>query len=148
MLSGSNSQELTSHELLTQQHQQLTALGQIISNEKQILQQHDPQALLTISQEKNTQLVAIQQLDQKISQHQGFAQDKAAGKLTQQLAEITVLLKSCQQKNLVNGQIIQQSQLAVERMKTSLLESHNKNAITYNSKGKKSAGLSSIGLKA
>ncbi|WP_057830845.1 flagellar export chaperone FlgN [Colwellia sp. TT2012] len=148
MLSGSNPKELTSNELLIQQHQQLTALGQIIANEKQILQQHDPQALLAISQEKNTQLIAIQQLDQKISQHQGFAQDKAAGKLTQQLAEITELLKSCQQKNLVNGQIIQQSQLAVERMKTSLLESHNKNAITYNSKGKKSAGLSSIGLKA
>lgn len=148
MLSGSSSQELTSTELLSKQHQQLTELDQVIANEKQILQQHDPQALLTISQEKNTLLLAIQQLDQGISQHQGFAQDKAAGKLTQELAAIAELLTHCQQKNLLNGQIIQQSQLAVERMKTSLLENHNKNAITYDSKGKKSAGLSSLGLKA
>jgi flagella synthesis protein FlgN len=137
-----------SNELLGQQHQQLTVLAQIIANEKKILQQHDPEALLTISQEKNTLLLAIQQLDQEISKNQNFAQEKAAGKLTQQIADITELLNHCQQQNLVNGQIIQQSQLAVERMKTSLLENHNKNAITYDNKGKKSAGLSSIGLKA
>jgi len=145
---GPDSQELTSNDLLVQQHQQLTELAQIIANEKEILQQHDPQALLTVSQEKNTLLIAIQQLDQKIGQNQRFAQDKAAGKLTQQLAEITELLTHCQKQNLINGQIIQQSQLAVERMKTSLLENHNKNAITYDKKGKKSAGLSSLGLKA
>ena len=144
MLQGSNHQELTSNELLMLQHQQLTALAQVIANEKNILQQHDPQSLLTVSQEKNTLLLAIQQLDQNISLHQGFAQDKAAGKLVSQLAEITELLKHCQQQNLVNGQIIQHSQLAVERMKTSLLESHNKNAITYDNKFKKSAGLSSL----
>jgi flagella synthesis protein FlgN len=145
---GPDSQGLTSNELLVQQHQQLTTLVQIIANEKEILQQHDPQALLTVSQEKNTLLVAIQQLDQEIGQNQRFAQDKAAGKLTQQLAEITELLTHCQKQNLINGRIIQQSQLAVERMKTSLLENHNKNAITYDKKGKKSAGLSSLGLKA
>jgi len=145
---GSDPQELTSNALLTQQHQQLTTLAQIIANEKQILQQHDPQALLEISQEKNTLLLAIQQLDKEIGTNQIFAQDKAAGKLTHQLEQITELLTHCQQQNLVNGQIIQQSQLAVERMKTSLLESHNKSAITYDRKGKKSAGLSSLGLKA
>ena len=148
MLSSSDSHGLTSDELLAQQHQQLTALAQVIANEKQILQQHDPQALLVISQEKNTLLLAIQKLDQEIGKNQSFAQDKAAGKLTKPLAEITELLTHCQQQNLVNGQIIQQSQLAVERMKTSLLENHNKSAITYDSKGKKSAGLSSLGLKA
>ena len=100
MSAGPDSQGLTSNELLTQQHQQLTALAQIIANEKQILQQHDPHALLTISQEKNTLLIAIQQLDQTIGQNQRFAQDKAAGKLTQELAEITELLTHCQQQNL------------------------------------------------
>lgn len=148
MLSSEKPQGLTSTELVAKQHQQLTLLGKIIANEKQILQQHDPQALLTVSQEKNTLLLAIQQLDQKIGQDQGFAQDKAAGKLTKELVEVADLLINCQQQNRVNGQIIQQSQLAVERMKTSLLESHNKNAITYDKKGKKSAGLSSLGLKA
>jgi flagella synthesis protein FlgN len=148
MLSSSKKQGLTPTKLVAKQHQQLMSLAQIIANEKQILQQHDPQALLIVSQEKNTLLLAIQHLDQEIGQDKAFAQDKAAGKLTIELAEIADLLINCQQQNLINGQIIQQSQLAVERMKTSLLENHNKNAITYDKKGKKSAGLSSLGLKA
>ncbi len=142
------SQASNSLQLLAQQHQQLTALVSVIAHEKEVLQQHEPEDLLKVSQEKNQLLLAIQTLDQQIAHNQEFAQDKAAGKLAQPLADIAQLLEQCQQQNLVNGKIIQQSQLAVERMKTSLLESHNKNAITYNSKGKKSAGLSSIGLKA
>ncbi len=142
------SQAPNSHQLLAQQHEQLKSLEIIIANEKEILQQHDPDALIKISNEKNDLLLAIQALDQQISVNQAFAQDKAAGKLEQELEAIAKLLAHCQKQNQVNGQIIQQSQLAVERMKTTLLESHNKSAITYDNKGKKSGGLSSIGLKA
>ena len=142
------SESIQSKELLAQQFSQLKDLEQIIADEKQILQQHQPDALIKVSEQKNQLLVTIQSLDKKISLDQQFAQDKAAGNLTQELAEIESLLLKCQQQNQVNGQIIAQSQLAVERMKTSLLENHNKTAITYDSKGKKSAGLSSIGLKA
>jgi len=137
-----------STELLAQQFSQLKALEKIIIDEKEILQQHQPDALVQISEQKNQLLISIQTLDKKISFNQQFAQDKAAGKLTVELDEIESLLLRCQQKNQVNGQIIAQSQLAVERMKSSLLENHNKAAMTYNSKGKKSGGLSSIGLKA
>lgn len=142
------SQASNSLQLLAQQHQQLSSLEDIIALEKDVLQKHDPEALLKVGQEKNQLLVAIETLDKEISHNQEFAQDKASGKLTQPLLEITQLLEHCQKQNLINGQIIQQSQLAVERMKTSLLENHNKNSITYDNKGKKSAGLSSIGLKA
>ena len=137
-----------STELLAQQFSQLKALEKIIIDEKEILQQHQPDALVQISEQKNQLLISIQTLDKKISFNQQFAQDKAAGKLTVELDEIESLLLRCQQKNQVNGQIIAQSQLAVERMKSSLLENHNKAAMTYDSKGKKSGGLSSIGLKA
>lgn len=138
----------TSIQLLAQQYKQLQSLEKIISEEKDILQQHNPDALLKISQDKNSLLVAIESLDKDIIQHPDFNNDKVNGKLTKPLEAITALLEKCKKSNLVNGQIIQQSQLAVERMKTSLLENHNKSAITYDSKGKKSAGLSSIGLKA
>lgn len=137
-----------SKELLAQQHSQLQALEQIIVDEKQVLQQHQPEALLQISEQKNQLLLAIQSLDQQISLNQAFAADKVAGYLEQELSDIKNLLERCQQKNHVNGQIIAQSQLAVERMKTSLLEGHNKSSVTYDNKGKKSGGLSSIGLKA
>jgi flagella synthesis protein FlgN len=135
-------------ELLAKQYAQLQSLEKIIADEKHILQQHQPEQLLQVSEQKNQLLIVIQQLDQEISVNQQFAQDKAANLLTQELADIESLLQHCQQKNQVNGQIIAQSQLAVERMKTTLLESHNKTAVTYDNKGKKSGGLSSIGLKA
>lgn len=137
-----------SKELLAQQFSQLQELEQVITEEKLVLQQHQPDALLQVSEKKNQLLLSIQNLDQQISLNQVFAQDKAAGFLSQELSDIESLLKLCQQKNQVNGQIIAQSQLAVERMKTSLLESHNKTSVTYDSKGKRSGGLSSIGLKA
>ena len=137
-----------SKELLAQQLSQLQELEQVITEEKLVLQQHQPDALLQVSEKKNQLLLSIQTLDQQISLNQVFAQDKAAGFLSQELSDIESLLKLCQQKNQVNGQIIAQSQLAVERMKTSLLESHNKTSVTYDSKGKRSGGLSSIGLKA
>jgi flagella synthesis protein FlgN len=137
-----------SKELLAQQFSQLQALEQVITDEKLVLQQHQPDALLQVTEKKNQLLLSIQTLDQQIIINQAFAQDKAAGFLSQELADIESLLILCQQKNQVNGQIIAQSQLAVERMKTSLLESHNKTSVTYDSKGKKSGGLSSIGLKA
>jgi len=137
-----------SKELLTQQLAQLQELEQVIIEEKLILQLHQPNDLLQISEKKNQLLLSIQNLDQQIIINQAFAQDKAAGFISQELAEIESLLTLCQQKNQVNGQIIAQSQLAVERMKTSLLENHNKTSVTYDNKGKKSGGLSSIGLKA
>lgn len=134
--------------LLAKQYTQLQALEKIIADEKLILQQHQPDKLIQISEQKNKLLIEIQDLDKEISLNQQFAQDKAAQLLSQELSDIENLLIHCQQQNQINGQIISQSQLAVERMKTTLLESHNKKAITYDSKGKKSGSLSSIGLKA
>ena len=64
------------------------------------------------------------------------------------LADIEACLVRCKKQNQINGLIIHQSQLSVERMKTSLLENHNKSSMTYDSKGKTSGGLSSLGLKA
>jgi len=138
----------TSIQLLAQQYKQLQALEKIIAEEKDILQQHDPEILLKISQDKNKLLVTIDKLDKDITHHPDFKSDRESGKLDKPLEAITTQLEKCKKMNLVNGRIIQQSQLAVERMKTSLLENHNKSAITYDNKGKKSAGLSSIGLKA
>ena len=134
-------------EFLTQQHAQLQSLEQIIDEEKLILQQHQPTALLQISEQKNVLLLAIQELDKQISFSRSFSIDKKAGLLDKEMTEIEKLLITCQKKNQVNGQIISHSQIAVQRMKTTLLENNNKTSVTYNSKGKKSGGLSSISIK-
>jgi len=138
----------TAQQLVDKQLSQLQALHSLLHSEKEILQQHKPDALVEVIDKKNSLLVEIQTLDLTIGRSVEFAQSKAAGEFQQELNDVKTLLLDCQELNFVNGQIIQQSQLAVERMKTSLLESHNKSAITYDGKGKKSAGLSSLNIKA
>lgn len=134
--------------LIDKQLTQLQQLEMIIDQEKDILQQQNPEKLIEITDNKNQLLVAIQTLDQQFEQSLVFKQEKSQGLFADKLSLIEEILLRCKDKNHVNGQVIAQSQLSVERMKTSLLQNHNKSSITYDKKGKASGGLSSIGIKA
>jgi len=142
------STENTNAQMLTQQLSQLTQLEITIDTEKAILQQQDPDKLSEITNEKNQILLSIQTLDSQLAQSLQFKKDKAEGLFAEQLSTIETILLRCKDKNFVNGQIIEQSQLAVERMKTSLLQNHNKSSMTYDSKGKTNGGLSILEVKA
>jgi flagella synthesis protein FlgN len=142
------SEKITPQQLVSQQLSQLTQLEALLLTEKDVLQQQNPDALIKITSEKNSLLLAIQEIDNTIGQSFEFKQEKLAGKFSNELAEIKTLLEHCKKQNNINGLIIHQSQLSVERMKTSLLENHNKSSMTYDSKGKASGGLSSLGIKA
>jgi flagella synthesis protein FlgN len=142
------SEKITPQQLVSQQLSQLTQLETLLDTEKNVLQQQNPDALINITSDKNTLLLAIQDIDNAIGQSFEFKQEKLAGSFDTELVEIEASLVRCKQKNLVNGLIIHQSQLSVERMKTSLLENHNRSSMTYDSKGKTSGGLSSLGIKA
>jgi flagella synthesis protein FlgN len=139
---------LSNAELLEQQLAQLMTLETVIDSEKNILQGQDPSQLNQITEDKNKLLLAIDSLDKTFAQRINFVEEKKSGLHDQHLTQIEQVLLRCKQKNTINGQIIEHSQLAVERMKTSLLNSHNKTAMTYDSKGKTSGGLSSLGIKA
>lgn len=134
--------------LLEKQIEQLESLLHILQLEHEILQQHDPEALINVTEKKNDLLLAIQTLDQQIGTSQEFIKGKYDGLFNDEINTIEVKLDKCKEKNEVNGMIIQHSQLAVERMKSSLLENNNRSSVTYNNKGKKSGGLTSIGIKA
>ena len=141
--------DITSNEQkLSTQLAQLSTLESLLVAEKETLQSNNPEALTALSEEKNELLLAIQQLDQTIEQSPTFKQEKQQGMHDAQLAEIKAKLTHCKELNTINGQIIAQSKLAVERMKTSLLQSHSKSSMTYDSKGKTSGGLKSLGIKA
>lgn len=139
---------LTAEQLIAQQLQNLQQLEELLILEKEVLQRLDPEALTTVTEQKNTLLQAIQQLDEQNAQNLQLKNDISAGIHGEQLAEIEATLLRCKNKNHVNGQIVQQSSLAAERMKNSLLENHSRSSMTYDSKGKKSGGLSSLGIKA
>lgn len=137
-----------SQQLLNKQLEQLQSLRQLLEDEKVLLTERDPEALNALTQQKQTLLLAIEGLDANISQNTQFLADKQQGLLAEPLQLIQSTLAECQALNQVNGQIIAHSQLAVERMKTTLLERHNRSSMTYDSKGKKHAGLSSLDVKA
>lgn len=142
------STEQTNEQLLEQQLNQLVALENVLDTEKEILTKHDPEQLAEITEQKNQLLLAIQALDEQFAQSVSFKEEKSAGKYVEQLSTIKSSLLRCKDKNFVNGQVIEHSQLAVERMKTSLLQNHNKSSMTYDEKGKASGGLSSLNIKA
>jgi flagella synthesis protein FlgN len=142
------SDKITPQELVSQQLSQLMQLEALLVTEKDVLQLQNPDALIQITATKNNLLMAIQNVDNAIGQSFEFKQEKLAGNFDNELAEIQSILERSKVLNQTNGLIIHQSQLSVERMKTSLLENHNKSSMTYDSKGKTSGGLSSLGIKA
>ena len=142
------SEKITPQQLVAHQLSQLAQLEALLNTEKEILQQQDPDALIKITADKNALLLAIQDVDNAIGQSFEFKQEKLAGNFNNELAEIKASLERSKKQNQVNGLIIHQSQIAVERMKTSLLVIHNKSSMTYDNKGKTSSGLSSLGIKA
>ncbi len=142
------SEASTSNQQLEQQLSQLSQLERLLVQEKEVLQNRDPDAVLEISKQKNTLLADIQTLDQAIATSPLFAEQKSTGALDAQLSEIEACLSRCKTLNDINGQIIAHSQMAIDRITSSLLDNRGKASMTYNSKGKKHVGLSSLGIKA
>jgi flagella synthesis protein FlgN len=139
---------LAAGQLIAQQLENLQQLEELLIVEKDVLQKQDPELLISVTEQKNNLLQKIQQLDESNSQSEILKAEIDSGIHQKEIAEIEAILLRCKNKNHINGLVIQQSSLAAERMKNSLLENHNRSSMTYNSKGKKSGGLSSLGIKA
>ncbi|GLX83676.1 flagella synthesis protein FlgN [Thalassotalea eurytherma] len=135
-------------ELIEQQESALNTLEQILIQEKDILTKRDPQALVDITEKKHELLLAVEQQDKQISIHPHFKREYESNLHDDALARISEILERCKTLNHVNGNIIAQSELAVDRMRNTLLERNSKSTMTYDAKGKKSGGLSSLGIKA
>ena len=135
-------------ELIEQQEGALITLEQILIQEKDILTKRDPQALVDITEKKHELLLAVEQQDKQISIHPHFKKENESNLHDVALARISEILERCKTLNQVNGNIIAQSELAVDRMRNTLLERNSKSTMTYDAKGKKSGGLSSLGIKA
>jgi flagella synthesis protein FlgN len=139
---------LTAEQLIALQLQNLQQLEELLTVEKDVLLKLDPAALISVTEQKNTLLRSIQELDEQNAQNQLLKSEISSGIHKNELAEIEAILLRCKDKNHLNGLVVQQSSLAAERMKNSLLENHNRSSMTYDSKGKKNGGLSSLGIKA
>ncbi|MGJ8692809.1 MAG: flagella synthesis protein FlgN [Thalassotalea sp.] len=140
--------EQTFGNLVTHQLTQVKQLKDILGAEKDILQQQNPDALLTITAQKQQALADIEAADQQLKQFANFNEYIVVPQIKTKIETIETLLSECKDLNNVNGLIIQHSSLAVDRMKSALLESRSKSSMTYDNKGKKSGGLMGKGIKA
>lgn len=135
-------------ELLNVQERELTKLQTLLCDELDTLKNRNLEQLTLISPEKEETLTKINQLDQAISAQVSLADLKADPEFKEQVERIVLLLTDCKQKNEVNGQIVNNSQIAMNRFKNMLQKSISNNSMTYDQKGHTSISASSIGVKA
>ena len=134
--------------LLNNQEAELTKLHELLCHELDILKSRELSILEQASGEKEAVLNKINQLDREISQHTSLELLQQDSEYNEQVSRIINLLHNCKKQNEVNGQIINNSQIAINRFKSMLQKSISSNTMTYDNKGKTSISNSSIGIKA
>lgn len=134
--------------LLNHQEAELAKLHSLLCNELEILKNRELSALEQASAEKEAILNKVNQLDQEISQSTSLELLQQDNNHSEQVSRIINLLHDCKQQNEVNGQIINNSQIAINRFKGMLQKSISNNTMTYDNKGKTTISNNSIGLKA
>jgi len=134
--------------LLNSQENELIKLHSLLASELEILKSRELEILAKASAEKETILTKINQLDKEISHYTSLDVLQQDENYSEQVARIINLLHDCKQQNEINGQIINNSQIAINRFKNMLQKSISNNTMTYDSKGKTSISNISIGIKA
>jgi len=135
-------------QLLNLQKTELEKLHDLLANELAILKARDLKELEKEAQKKERLLTNINQLDQAISQQSDIKSLQENSLFCEQVTEIITLLTNCKKQNEINGQIINNSQIAINRFKGMLQQSIANNSMTYDNKGKTNINLNSIGIKA
>ncbi len=134
--------------LLNNQEAELIKLHSLLCNELEILKNRELAILEQASAEKEAILTKVNQLDKEISHYASLDTLQQDENHSEQVSRIINLLRDCKQQNEVNGQIINNSQIAINRFKNMLQKSISNNTMTYDSKGKTSISNISIGIKA
>lgn len=134
--------------LLANQEEELTKLYSLLCNELEILKKRELSILDQAAAEKEAVLNKVNLLDQEISHYTSLDALLENEQHNEQVSRIISLLHECKKQNEINGQIINNSQIAINRFKSMLQKSISNNTMTYDSKGKTSISNKSIGLKA
>jgi len=135
-------------DLLNKQEARANELLELLSHELDILKTRELSVLEAKAAEKEKCLSDINEIDVAIKQYTSFEQLQADDNHAAQVDRILALFKQCKEQNEVNGQIISNSQVAINRFKGMLQKSISNNSLTYDDKGKTNIKARSIGIKA
>ncbi|MGS0673906.1 flagella synthesis protein FlgN [Shewanella sp. 0m-4] len=131
-------------QLLSSQHQVLTELNAVISQEKQALHAQQADVLLSLASTKANLLASLKQNDEMIAVQPDLALLKTDPTLSTQVTDTKVLLAECQQLNAENESLIELSLASLNRFSQALQVSRNASSLTYDGKGKTSS-ISTLG---
>ena len=134
--------------LLDQQKQHLDALFLLLRQELAALANRDIEALENITVEKTQLLTLIQHTDKTLADISDLQTYTQQDWFTEKVSVLEELLAQCKRQNDVNEQTLEQSQLTLERLKTTLLSARGKAGLTYTNKGKPSIENKGKGIKA
>ncbi|HIF9356361.1 TPA: flagella synthesis protein FlgN [Photobacterium damselae] len=121
--------------LLNQQQENLAALRQILSQEKQAIVARNALNIEHFAKQKLERIQKAQLLDHQIAKHPQRASLVDSPLLAQQVIELTSLVSQCQQQNDINGEALQRAQLSFHKLNNLFQQSRGKQQMTYNSDG-------------
>lgn len=131
----------------------LSELKQLLDNELQLIATRDAEALLKVVHSKQSVLDAIQQQDAQLVGM--YEQEPASEVGSEHRAEIDslterakLLLEDCKYRTEINAKAVEQGQLRLEHLRKVILETRNKESMTYDNKGKAQAASQLNSIKA
>tara|TARA_B110000014_G_C20117538_1_gene590738 strand:+ start:1759 stop:2193 length:435 start_codon:yes stop_codon:yes gene_type:complete len=140
----------TALDLLKKQQDSLITLTKILKDEFEILKSRDRSYLAQNAEKKIIALNIISDVDQAIKTHLIDHPIEPSEQVifNEQESAVKKLLNQCKHQNKVNGQIINSSQIAINRFKNMMQKSLKNQSATYDSKGLTNLSNTSLGLKA
>ncbi|MDC8830431.1 flagellar export chaperone FlgN [Alteromonas gilva] len=135
---------------LDQQVNNLTSLKGMLDKELHLISSRDAEALMTLLNEKELLLTAIQQIDDAINPQLLALQQQGPLPETyeEQIAQAKELLSECQYCTDVNQIAVEQGQLRLGHLRNLMMEVRAKESLTYDKAGKKKGGFSGKGVSA
>lgn len=121
--------------VLSEQLKQLEALKTILAQELDLIVGRDADALLSLVGKKQQLLDNINADTQLITLLQ-TAPDQLTESQATDIKQAKKLLEECQHQTEVNSLAVQKNQIRVETLRRMLIESRNKESMTYDKAGK------------
>jgi flagella synthesis protein FlgN len=120
------------------QHQNLTALQQVLESELHLISSRDAEALITLLKTKEALLDSIQSQDKIIESIylKTSPEEQQNEEIVSLLKHAQELVKQCEFRTKINQTAVEQGQLRLEHLRNILLESRAKESMTYDKSGK------------
>ena len=136
---------------LQEQLQNLAQLQLLLEKELHLISSRDAEGLLSLLEQKQTNLDLIQKQDTTIKSlyEQTDQTDKVSSSVTDALfSEAKQMVEQCKFRTSINQKAVEQGQLKLEHLRHLLLETRAKESLTYDSSGKPKGGSLGKGVSA